>query len=451
MSNYKDEIRAMLAKMDKQENQGSQDNTQPPPADDIQDVYMVIVREHEDVAEEQAQIVDSTPPTAPETKPPHALATISAQPDAFLSAYIFVGFSLFFILATLTFQLYSMFNPPIATVTIVPKSQPVTLTGTLQLGRLLPPMTLSQSQTTTTTGHGHQDARAATGTVTFYNGLFTQQTVAQGSVYTGQDGVEVITTQSAMIPPGDPSTGYGTATVTAQALQAGRKGNIQAGDVSITINNGLLVRNNQFYQGQDERNFSTVRQQDMNKVSTPLKISVAQSIKGALTVQAKQDEKIVPLPCSPTVTSDHQVGQEATQVKVTVSETCSAAAYEPLALATRATQLLTTQALKKLGSGYRLLGNMQLAVKQATITNATPHLVFLSFQARGTWVYGLAAKAQDQIKQAIAGKTKEQAAKIISAMPGIARGSISLTGFTDETRLPKNSQLIQVVVLDEPV
>ena len=83
----------------------------------------------------------------------------------------------------------------------------------------------------TTTGHGHQDARAATGTVTFYNGLFTQQFVASGTVYTGQDGVAIVTTQDATIPPGSPGTGYGTVTIAAQAVTAGTSGNIQAGDI----------------------------------------------------------------------------------------------------------------------------------------------------------------------------------------------------------------------------
>ena len=46
-----------------------------------------------------------------------------------------------------------------------------------------------------------------------------------------------------------------------------------------------------------------------------------------------------------------QAGDEATQVQVTVSETCSAVAYNSQELTATATELLTTQALKKLGSG----------------------------------------------------------------------------------------------------
>ena len=107
----------------------------------MQDVYVLIVREQE---EDQTQVVDSSP------------TSTTTQQDSFLSAYVFVCCSLFLVLSTLLFQLYCIQNPLIATVTIIPTSQQVTVSGTMQLGRVLPPLTISQSQTTPATGHGHQ-------------------------------------------------------------------------------------------------------------------------------------------------------------------------------------------------------------------------------------------------------------------------------------------------------
>ena len=103
-------------------------------------------------------------------------------------------------LASTALQLYLAFNPPIATVTLVPRSQTITLSGMLQLGRLLHPITISQSQTTLTTGNDHQDARAATGAITFYNGLFRSQTLLfwliqlgpTGSLLDNRKGTQVI-------------------------------------------------------------------------------------------------------------------------------------------------------------------------------------------------------------------------------------------------------------------
>jgi hypothetical protein len=431
MTNYSEQVQKLFAGMD---NQGDQESKQ----EELQDIYVLIVREQE---EDQTQIVEST-------------ITLTAQPaattmqyDSCVSAYLFVCFSLFLILATLIFQLYCMFNPLIATVTIIPQSQQVTLSGMMQLGRVLPPLTISQSQTTLTTGHGHQDARAATGIVIFYNGLFTQQFVASGTVYTGQDGVAIVTTQDATIPPGSPGTGYGTATIAAQAVTPGTSGNIQAGDITITISNGLLVRNTQFHNGQDERTYPTVTQKDIHSISTVLKTTLANSITGALQAQLTSNEQLQLLPCTPTVTSDHQPGEEATQVKVTVSQTCSAIAYNSQELQTKATSYLATQAQHTAGAGYSLFGTVQVQVKQASVASTTPHLVFLSFKATSIWIYGISNPAQQQIKHLIAGKTTQEGLQLLAALPGVESAAIRFSGFGDDTKLPKQIKNIHMSLI----
>ncbi len=62
-------------------------------------------------------------------------------------------------------------------------------------------------------------------------------------------------------------------------------------------------------------------------------------------------------------------GREATIVKVTVSETCSGIAYNDQELTSKVTQLLTTQATEKLGSGYSMLENPQITVASAITSN----------------------------------------------------------------------------------
>src|SRR5713226_3566857 len=110
----------------------------------------------------------------------------------------------FFILILCFFVLFDMSDSavtnllsPIATITITPKAETLVTTATLPIvslqGRVLPVLTLTQSQTTQATGKGHQDARAAAGILTFYNGLFTSEYVSIGTVFTGGDGVQVAT------------------------------------------------------------------------------------------------------------------------------------------------------------------------------------------------------------------------------------------------------------------
>src|SRR5215467_2579829 len=98
-----------------------------------------------------------------------------------------------------------------------------------------------------------------------------------------------------------------------------------------------------------------------------------------LTGQLKSGEVLTAPTCTTTTTADHQAGQEAKEVKVTVSETCSAVAYNQETLQAKVTQLLTNQATTQLGSGYSMLDVPQVQVTQAAAQNAK---VMLSFKAQ---------------------------------------------------------------------
>ena len=443
---YVKEVQALLAQLDndcdKEDKQPFDSNT---PEHEI-DVYIeefaeedriTLIRKkpHEAIRQELDESELSDLDTAPlPTKP-----ALQPASNAAIGVWFF---GLFVILFCLMFQFYLLFNPYTVTVTLSTHSQRVSLQGTLQLGRVISPITLSQSQTVLTTGKGHQDAKQATGTVTFYNGLFTQQFIAQGTVYIGSDGVQIVTTQDATIPPGNPTTGYGTATVPAQAEQSGTSGNITAGDINITINNGLLVRNNQFRGGQNERDFRTVTKNDITNAAAPLKATLDQSMQDTLTGQLKSGEALTSPTCTPTTTADHQAGQEATQVKVTVSETCSGIAYNTQELTSKVTQLLTTQAAKTLGTGYSLLGYPQITVTSATLSRQ----VTLSFKSVSTWVYALSRQEQQSIKKIIVGKNTDIALQLLAALPGIESVSIKSSGFADSSRIPKDLSHINLAL-----
>jgi hypothetical protein len=429
-----DEVQHIVASLDNEQNSQEQEEPETTgqekePAETIHIHFfpdaIVIVKE-----EAETQVVDSTPAIP--------------QKTSLLPAYAVCSLYLLLIVSTLVFQLYWLFNPPIATITIQPKTQTVTLTGTLQLGRVLPPLTISQSQTVPTTGKGHQDARSATGFIAFYNGLFTSQTIAQGTILTGTDGIQIVTDQDAYVPPESqtiPPT-LGHITVPAHAGSPGEKGNIPTG----TINQGccapsILAQNTApFHGGQNERDFSTVSLQDINKISTPLKTTLSESMQGAMQGQLTPTEQLSILPCSPTVTSDHSIEQEAATVKVTVSDTCSAVAYNREELEQKATDYLSRQAATKTGTSYSLLGGVQVSVNQATISHTTTPLVFITFQAQGTWVYALSQEQQQQIKLSIAGKTAQEALQLLASQPGIERVSIDYYN----TKLPKDSANIHI-------
>ena len=351
---------------------------------------------------------------------------------------------LLLIIACMNFQLYLIFHPPTATITIIPKAEEMTLTGTLQLGRVVSPITLSQSATGPATGKGHQDAKQATGTITFYNGQLSPQTVPAGTILTGTDGVQIITDQDATIPAADPTANppvFGQVTVSAHVVNSGVRGTIPAYDISQPCClASVIAKNTQaFHGGQDERDYQTVTQADIDVAAASLKTTLSESMQGALEGQLKNGEALVTPLCSTAVTADHRPGEEATQVKVITSKTCSAVAYNKDALRAQVTQLLTTQARNKLGSRYSLLGTVQVTVTQASVPSKTK-IVVLSFSCVGTWVYTLNLTAQEHLKHLIAGKQKWQAVSILSHVPGIQ--AVRIAGVDDNERLPKNPDLV---------
>jgi hypothetical protein len=70
--------------------------------------------------------------------------------------------------------------------------------------------------------------------------------------------------------------------------------------------------------------------------------------------------------------------------------------------------------------------------------------VVFAFNALGTWIYAVKSAEQQRIKHLIAGKTKQEAARLLASMPGIEHASIQ---WGDEMKLPKHTESIRVVVM----
>jgi len=329
---------------------------------------------------------------------------------------------------------------PTAIITIIPKAQQITFTGSLPLGRILSPLTISQSQTIPTTGHGHQTATQAIGILTFYNAAFTTQTIPAGSVFTGSDGIQIATSAAVTIPANNPPSD-GEAQVSAQAVYTGAIGNIPALSINTAFSASLYVKNlAPFTGGLDERDFSVVTKTDINTTAATLTGKVTASMNAAFQQQLFPTEQSEKLACHPTVTADHAIGNEAVQVMVTVSETCTIVAYDTGQLTARATHLLTTQASKQLGAGYNLYGTVQVNITK--VATRKPNTVLLFFTSRGTWVYSI---DQQSILHLIAGKPRQQGLHLLTSLPGIRR--VAITGIADNDPLPEDPGYIHFQIL----
>ena len=384
----------------------------------------------------EGEVIELEPPetaedcTVPEQKPYWLLI-----PATLLLCLVFLAGPLF--LQALT---------PSATVTLLPVEKTVSITTAIRVhGRQVAPLTLMQRASVAATGTRHQNPTRAAGTITFYNGLLSAQTIATGTVLTGSDGTQVVTDQPAIIPPANPPM-EGHVAVPAHALLPGVQGNIPAYAINTACCATSVVAKNTaaFTGGVEARDVIVVTRTDMNNAVTSLLVPLSQSENAALRAQLQQGEDLIPPSCTPHVASDHQPGDEAKRVTVTVSETCSGIAYNIHTLYANARQLLTSDTTRNLGASYSLIGDIQVTIVHATITTSRQRQAQMLVHITGTWVYQITPVLQQQLQRLIAGKPKQQARATLLHIPGIAGVQIIMKG--GNQTLPQDSKAIRILV-----
>lgn len=406
--------------------------------------------------EEDEQVIDSLPLTNKQPDEPKQ-SSIKTFPG---ETYVFVLYLLilcFFIcLDTLSFSLLSI-GSLTATITITPKEKNLSVATTIlavsqnpRMGqiqaRTLPTLSLTESKTAKTTGKGHQDATFATGTITFYNGLLTSQTIAAGTILIGSDGVQVITNQAAFIPAAEPPI-EGHVTILAHALKTGSQGNIQAQDINepCCVTSVLAINPTVFQGGQSARDYTYVTQNDLQILTARVQDAVSQNVQAALQSQLLVGEALITPNCSPTVSADHKVGEERRAVTVTISENCNALTYNRHALEVTTTNLLSSHAAKKLGVAYNLFGSLQTNVLRIAITDQRRGIATIKVTIAGSWVYRLTLSDEARILQSIAGKCQQQATRILLANPGV--NALHISGIDKNGTLPTDTNHIHLLLL----
>ncbi len=330
-----------------------------------------------------------------------------------------------------------------ATITIIPKSATFTAQVTLRniQSRIFSPLTLSKTKTVETTGHGHQDAQQASGFITFYNAAPQEQTIAAGTLLTGADGIQVVTDQNVYLPGSQPPVET-QVTVSAHAVNPGTQGNIKAGDISgscCRIN--ILVSNNTFSGGQDERNFKIVTKADIQGVVSSLVPTLTSTMHTSLVKLVRPHETLVEQTCSQHIGIDHQVGEEATTVTITVQKSCEAGAYSTDSYTSQVMNALSQQA----GKGYSVSAYAPVSPIQTKIADGR---IILAARYKATVVYQFTPQQQQHLIHNVAGKNTKQALKLLFSQPGIQ--TVSISGIDKNASLPKDFTHIHILILYFP-
>ena len=197
--------------------------------------------------------------------------------------------------------------------------------------------------------------------------------------------------------------------------------------------------------GTDPQPQTVVQQSDIDNVAATLEQNnqpnADQEIQSQL--QSGQQEIAGTAQCSPNVNANHAAGDQASQVTVTVTFTCTAEVFTAKDATDLAGQLLKNDAQSQLGAQYAPVG--QIA---GTIVSSSPGdqgAENLVVGASGTWVYQFSATEQQNLAALIVGKTTQQARQTLLAQPGVADAVIQITSGNGQT-LPTKAQEIMVKI-----
>ncbi len=387
------------------------------------------------------------------------------NPRLFLAG---LGSGLFLYLLALV--LVAVFVAPVATlaatVTLVPETKTLSTTLTVTAlatgtpeqarkqvaARLLEVGSPTQSQTVPTTGTGHAPARVGEGTVTLYNAAPYSQTVAAGTMLTGADGVEIVTAAPAVIPAGNPPI-EGEVTVPAHATAIGPQGNIAPLDLNgLCCMAGISVKNTAaFHDGQDAYDYPMVTQADIDQAAGSLLAALTPATQGHLQAEVHPNERLAEqVVCQPTLTPDHPVGSNASQVTVTVQVACHAETYDHEAVVRLVTNALMQQATMTPGTDYALRGTISTTITPAGApAHAKPGTLTLLVTGQGVWVYQVSTAEQARLSRLIAGLSRQAAVQVLQQQEQhhLAGIHIQITGlWARDTTLPTDPARIHLLV-----
>ncbi len=206
----------------------------------------------------------------------------------------------------------------------------------------------------------------------------------------------------------------------------------------------LIFSQSDFTGGTDPQTYTAVAQSDIDNAANNLISQHQPDAQQALQGQLQSGEQLVGTPqCTPKVSADHNAGDKANSVTVSVTFVCTGEAYDQAGAVTLAQTLLKNEAQSKLGAGFALVG--QIKTGQPNASQDSQGNVTVTVSAEGIWAYQFSDTQKAQLAALVAGKTKQDATQLLSTQTGIAQVTITLPSSMGQT-LPADPQKIMVVI-----
>jgi serine/threonine protein kinase len=356
------------------------------------------------------------------------------------------------------------FGAPLAMVTITPQSVDLKnqylitgVTGTPQAtqrevqARQISSRVPSQPQTVPATGHGMTPGTQAHGTMTFLHAGFAWESVLKGTTFTLQNGLQITTDETVSLPPISGPGQVTSGVAPAHVVQPGSAGNLPAGVIRNQPCCGttdIWATSGAFSGGQDPQPYTFVQQSDLDGVAKPIEAGLLQQAQQQFRSQIHGGEQLVNgASCAPAIKSDHQVGDHASSVTVTVIASCTGEVYDAVAALRLGQSLLTQEATNRAGSAYVLSGQVVTTISRVTVLDPRAGTLSIIVSAEGLWVYQFSEAQKQALVRLIAGKPRNTAVQLLQQQPGVRRADIRLA-HTQGDLLPADPDQISITIVN---
>ena len=281
--------------------------------------------------------------------------------------------------------------------------------------------------------------RSARGTLTFHNTrnpCNIVRGIPAGAVFRDPHGISMVTDHVAVLGASC------TASVPAHAVKIGPTGDIRAHEMKQTYHKTIIADNPAaFIGGQFEQSYTTVQQSDIDQAASSLTVRLKQETLKVLHLHLLTNEQFVSSPqCKSKVTSDHQVNDAATNLNVTVTETCIAEFYNSQEIISRSEQMLNERAQALFGPNYTLTGDIKAEITH--VATDVKQGTLITVVTSGLWTYQFSSARADQLARLITGKDKQDTQSILSNQKGVQSVSINISN--NDNTMSSNANSINI-------
>ena len=303
-----------------------------------------------------------------------------------------------------------------------------------------------------TTGTRAEAAEAARGRVRFSNPSDEDIEIAADTPLTTDDGRAYLVAEAVTVPAGDPGLGrYGSAEASVTAQGPGTVGNLDTGELSGRLENGVYYSNRDapIADGTD-RQVPIVAAEDVQALRERATVALREKIAAEVMDKAPDDVSIV----QETIAEDDlafsfsgQAGDDAEMLSVTVSAPVTVLTYRPADADTAIRNEAVARLTGSAPAGFQLdPDSVQLSDPDQLSADAGSARYAVT--GSGVWVAVIPDAERDRLANELAGSGTGEVDRILAEVPSIEGYEVDYAPGWLPDRMPPSASRIEIRVDD---